>query len=104
MYIVILVTAKDQEEAQKIARGLLEDKLAACCNIMPKIQSLFWWDGKIDSADEVLLIIKSEKTLWNKIQDKVKELHSYQTPEIIALPVVEGSKEYLDWIKDSIVT
>ncbi|MCA9408358.1 MAG: divalent-cation tolerance protein CutA [Candidatus Omnitrophica bacterium] len=103
MYIVILITAKDQDEGQRISTGLLEDKLVACCNIIPKVQSFFWWDNKIDASEEVLLVIKTKKDLWEKVQNKVKQLHSYQTPEIIALPIVEGSLEYLNWIKDSVI-
>ena len=102
-YIVILITAKDKKEAQKIAQGLLEAKLIACANIVDGIQSLFWWQGKIDSSKEVLLVLKTKKILFKKISAKVKSLHSYQTPEIIALPIFDGSKDYLDWISSSCV-
>jgi len=101
-YIIILVTAKDKKEAEKIARGLLESKLIACANIVEGIQSLFWWRGKIDSSKEVLLILKTKKSFFKKISIKVKSLHSYQTPEIIALPIINGSKDYLAWISMSI--
>ncbi len=97
-YIVILVTAKDKKEAGKIARGLLEAKLAACANIVEGVQSLFWWQGKIDSSKEVLLVLKTKKILFKKVSTKVKSLHSYQTPEIIALPLVAGSEDYLQWL------
>src|ERR1700688_2805338 len=97
-YIIVLVTAKDKKEAEKISRGLLEAKLIACANIIEGVQSLFWWQGKIDSSNEVLLVLKTKKILFNKISTKVKSLHSYQTPEIIALPLVAGCKDYLDWI------
>ena len=102
-YIVVLVTAKDKKEANKIAKGLLEAKLIACANIIEGIQSLFWWQGKIDSSKEVLLILKTKKILFKKVSAIVKALHSYQTPEIIALPIVEGSQEYLAWINSSCV-
>ena len=102
-FIVVLVTAKDKKEALKIAQGLLEAKLIACANIIDGVQSLFWWQGKIDSSKEVLLVLKSKKVLFKKISTKVKSLHSYQTPEIIALPVVEGSEDYLGWISSSCV-
>ncbi len=97
-YIVVLVTAKDKKEAKKIARGLLEAKLIACANIVEGIQSLFWWQDKIDSSKEVLLVLKTKKVLFKKILTKVKSLHSYQTPEIIALPIVNGSEDYLQWL------
>lgn len=100
MYIVVLVTASSKEEANKIAQGLLEEKLAACVNILTGLESRFWWQGKIDSAKEVLLVIKTRKTLFNKLAKKVKGLHSYTVPEIIALPIINGNKAYLDWIND----
>ncbi len=100
-YIVVLVTAKDKKEAEKIARGLLKAKLIACANIAEGVQSLFWWQGKIDSSQEVLLVLKTKKILFKKVMTKVKSLHSYQTPEIIALPIVAGSEDYLSWINSS---
>ena len=100
MHIVVLVTASSREEADKIAQGLLEEKLAACVNIVEGLESRFWWQGKIDSAKELLLIIKTRKTLFNKLAKKVRSLHSYTVPEIIAIPIISGSKAYLDWIND----
>jgi len=100
-YIVVLVTAKDKKEAGKICRGLLEAKLIACANIVEGVQSLFWWQGKIDSSEEVLLVLKTKKILFKKVITQVKSLHSYQTPEIIALPLVAGSEDYLRWISSS---
>lgn len=100
MHIVVLVTASSKEEANKIAQGLLEEKLAACVNILEGLESRFWWQGKIDSAKEALLIIKTRKALFNKLAKKVKSLHSYTVPEIIAFPIISGSKAYLDWIND----
>ena len=100
MNIVVLVTASSKKEADKIAQGLLEEKLAACVNIVEGLESRFWWQGKIDSAKELLLIIKTRKTLFNKLAKKVRSLHSYTVPEIIAIPIISGSKAYLDWIND----
>lgn len=97
------MTAKDKKEAVKIAQGLLESKLIACANIIDGVQSLFWWQGKIDSSKEVLLVLKTKKFLFKKVSEKVKSLHSYQTPEIIALPIIAGSKDYLNWINSSCV-
>lgn len=101
-YIVVLVTAKDSDEAKKIAQGLLNDKLVACANIVDKIHSIFWWQGKIDSADEVLLVLKSRRDFFNKVASKVKSLHSYDTPEIIAIPIIAGNEDYLNWIDSSV--
>jgi len=102
-YIFILVTSKDKKEAVKIAQALLESKLIACANIINGVQSLFRWQGKIDSSKEVLLVLKTKKILFKKVQAKVKTLHSYQTPEIIALPIVNGSEDYLNWISSNTV-
>ena len=98
MYIVVLVTAKNKTEAKKIAQGLVKQKLAACVNIVDKVDSIFFWAGKIDQASEALLIIKSKKEKLPKIIKLVKSLHSYEVPEIIALPIVSGDKPYLRWI------
>ena len=101
-YIIVLVTAKDKKEASKIARGLLQAKLIACANILEGVQSLFWWQGKVDQAQEALIVLKTKRTLFKSVAVKVKSLHSYTTPEIIALPIIEGSKDYLKWIEDSV--
>lgn len=101
MYLIVFVTVSSKEEAEKIAKGVLEEKLAACVNIIDTVHSHFWWQGKIDSAKEALLIIKTKKALINKLIRKVKSVHSYELPEIIALPIIYGSKEYLDWVNES---
>lgn len=102
MYVVILVTCANKKEANSIADALIKDKAAACVNVVHKIESVFWWEGKIDHSQEVLLIIKSRKSKLNRIIKIVKLLHSYKVPEIIALPIVSGYKPYLEWINDSI--
>ncbi len=101
-YIVVFVTAKDAAQARAISQGLLESKLIACANILDGVQSLFWWQGKIDEAHEVLLVMKTRKVLFKKLVAKVKVLHSYDTPEVIALPIIAGSADYLKWIDDSV--
>lgn len=101
MHIVVFVTASSKEEAEKITQGLLKDKLAACVNITTGVDSYFWWQGKIDSAKEALLVIKTRKKLFDKLAKKVKKLHSYEIPEIIALPIIKGNKKYLEWINES---
>lgn len=102
MYNIVFVTAKDIEEANKIAKALLEQKLAACVNIADNIKSLFWWEGKIDEANEVLMIIKSKKNLFKKLMETVKLNHSYTVPEIIAMNIEDGNSDYLDWIGESV--
>ncbi len=102
MHIVVLVTAKDTKQAQKIANGLLQDRLVACVNIVAGVRSMFWWRGKVDSSKEALLVLKTKKALFKKVAAKVKALHSYQVPEIIALPIAAGSGDYLKWINASV--
>jgi periplasmic divalent cation tolerance protein len=102
MYIVILITVAKKGEAKKIAAKLLKEKLAACVNIMDKVESFFWWQGKIDHAAESLMVIKSTKAKFAKIVKTVLSAHSYTVPEIIALPIIAGHKPYLDWINESL--
>lgn len=100
-YLVVFVTVKDPDEAQKISQGLLEQKLIACANILSGVKSLFWWEGKVDQADEALLVMKTQKKLFSGVVKAVKSLHSYSVPEIIALPIVAGSEDYLKWVSES---
>lgn len=102
MHIVIFVTASSKREARKIAQALIKQKAAACVNIIDKIESLFRWQGRLDSAKEALLIVKSTKDRLNRIITIVKANHSYQVPEIIAMPIIAGDKPYLRWIDESL--
>jgi len=101
-YIVVFMTVPDKKEATKIAQSLLKEKLIACANIVGPVSSLFWWKGKIDKASEFLVIMKSKKNLFKKLSERVKELHSYEVPEVIALPVIEGLPFYLNWLGASL--
>ena len=100
--IVVLVTAGTGEEARRIAELLLDKRKAACVNIVPKVDSLFWWQGKLDSAQESLLIIKTKASLLPEIVNLVKSVHSYEVPEIIALPIIGGSEDYLKWMDSEV--
>ncbi len=100
--VVILITAPTQGEAKSIGRCLVEKGLAACANIVPGIQSLFIWDGKFCQEEEILIIVKSTREKTKEIIDVVKEKHSYDVPEIIVLPIADGSKDYLNWLQESI--
>lgn len=102
MSIVIFITCANRNEADKIANELIVLKLVACVNIVDKVNSIFWWQDKVDSANEVLLIAKSKKSLMEKIIRQVKFQHSYQVPEVIALPIISGNKEYINWIYESV--
>jgi periplasmic divalent cation tolerance protein len=100
-YLVVLITAASKEEGQRISTALLEKRLAACVNIVAPINSLYTWEGKINNDEEVLLIAKTRADLFeDEFMPTVKSLHSYEVPEIIALPIVMGSKAYLDWIQE----
>ena len=96
--IIILITTGNEKEAHKIAESLVKEKKAACVNIVPRVDSLFWWKGKLDSARESLLLVKTKTSLFPEIVELVKRTHSYQVPEIIALPIIAGSEDYLKWL------
>ena len=98
--IVVFITASDEDEASKIAKALVEARLAGCVNIIKDIRSIYSWQGKIEDEKEVLIVIKTQKILFYPLMERVKELHSYKVPEIIALPIIEGSEDYLKWLKD----
>lgn len=100
MYIVIFITTANKKEATKIAQELIKNKLAACVNIIQGVHSLFWWEGKVDRAKEAFLIVKSKKSNLRAIIKRVKSVHSYQIPEIIALPIIGGNKSYLNWLNE----
>jgi periplasmic divalent cation tolerance protein len=99
--IVIFVTCGSEEEGLKIANALVEGHLAACVNLISPIRSIYRWEGKIWDEKEWLLIIKTQKDRFEELEKKVKSLHSYSVPEIISLPISEGSSSYLKWIKES---
>jgi len=99
--IVILITCGNSDEAQTISNALVRRKLIACGNIIPNITSVFQWENKVTRDDEVLIVAKSQKSHFNAVVTAVKELHSYQTPEIIALPIISGSEDYLEWLAAS---
>lgn len=97
--IAVLTTCGSQEEAERLAHSLLEQRLAACVSIVPRIQSVYRWQGKIENATEYLLIIKTERERFEAIRTALETGHSYALPEVLALPVVEGSTAYLAWIE-----
>jgi len=96
--IVVLITAGSEEEAHKIAESLVRRKKAACVNIVPRVDSLFWWEDRLDLAQESLLLVKTKASLFSEIVELVKRTHSYEVPEIIALPIIAGSEDYLKWL------
>src|SRR5678816_939336 len=99
---VILVTAPDVKAARKISQAVLKKRLAACANIIPKIESHYWWRGKLESSAEALIIFKSTKGRLAALEATVLENHPYETPEVIALPLASGNENYLRWVSDSV--
>lgn len=97
-YVVVLSTAKDVSEAEKIAKSLVEKKLAACCNIVRDVRSIYQWEGKLTDSTEALLLIKTRRDAFAALEREIKALHSYQVPEILELSVLGGSEEYLKWV------
>jgi periplasmic divalent cation tolerance protein len=102
-YIVVFITVKDAEEGQKIAKALVKRRQAACVNILTGVSSHFWWKDKLDTAAECLVIAKSKESLLPEIIKSVRKIHSYSIPEIIALPIIGGNREYLEWIDSEVI-
>ncbi len=98
-YVVVFITVDSRETAKKIANKLLTERKAACVNIIPKVESHYWWQGKIENADEFMLIVKTRAALLGDLEKLVKEIHPYTVPEIIALPIIGGNSDYLEWVE-----
>ena len=99
---IVLTTTGSQEEARKIARALVDRRLAACVNIIPQVESIYRWQGKVEDAHEWLLLIKTTTAAFERVRDAIRELHSYDLPECISFSVEDGSSDYLDWISESV--
>ena len=102
--IVVLSTCATQSEAESLARLLLDQRLAACVNIISQVKSYYHWQGRLDSAEEFLLIIKSARERFDELRAALERAHSYEVPEVIALPIVDGAPNYLNWIGSSLET
>jgi periplasmic divalent cation tolerance protein len=100
--IVVLMTAASVEEATKIADTLVDSKLAACVQVFPEMHSIYLWKGEVERAREVLMIAKTTMAKFEALQSQLRAIHSYETPEIIALPIVAGSEDYLKWLTSSL--
>jgi periplasmic divalent cation tolerance protein len=101
-YIQVFTTTPKKEDAEKIANVLVEKRLAGCIQIVGPILSTYWWKGNVETAEEWLCFIKSKKTLYDELERAIKEVHPYETPEIIALPIISGSKDYLGWLNNEL--
>jgi periplasmic divalent cation tolerance protein len=97
-YRIVLVTCASLREARRIGREVVEKRLAACANIVPGIESIYWWKEKVERAREVLVVMKTTAARMAALEEEVKRMHSYEVPEFIVLPIVAGSREYLRWI------
>ncbi len=100
-YAVILVTVSSKEEGLRIARSLVDSRLAACVNIIPGLRSIYRWQGETLDEGEFLLFIKTRMALFEQVEGKIKETHSYEVPEILALPIIRGSETYVNWLNQS---
>ncbi|MDR2719493.1 MAG: divalent-cation tolerance protein CutA [Nitrososphaerota archaeon] len=101
-FVMVYVTVASKEEAEKITRVLLEERLVACVNIVGPVSSRFYWEGKIDLVEEYLLIMKTRRGLFAILEKRVGVLHSYEVPEILAVPIIDGSVAYLDWLASTL--
>ncbi len=101
---LVLVTVSSVSEGERIANRLVELRLAACVNVVPNLRSFFWWEGKLTEEGEALLLIKTRRGLIDRVVERVKRLHSYQLPEVIALPIIGGSEDYLNWLEEETAT
>jgi periplasmic divalent cation tolerance protein len=100
--IVVLSTCATENEAEKLARLLVEERLAACVNVVPGIRSYYRWQGAVESASELLLVIKSSQALFPALREMLQKHHSYEIPELLALPVLDGAPNYLHWLQDNL--
>ena len=96
---LVYITASNKEEACRIGKALVEEKLAACANIVPEMNSIFYWEGKLNEASESILIVKTSEERLQELIGRVKELHSYDVPAIVVLPIFDGNPDFIDWVK-----
>lgn len=101
-YVIVYITAKDKEEALRIGEKLVREKLAACANIIPSIESIYWWKGNLEKDNEAVLLLKSVQGKAQRIIERVKELHSYDVPCVDVIPISDGNKDYFKWLDESI--
>ena len=101
--IIVFVTCESRQQADKIAESVVAENLAACVNVLPGIRSCYVWDRKLTWAEEVLLLVKTTRGRFGQLQDRVRALHSYEVPEIVAVPIQEAFQKYLDWIDESVL-
>ncbi|MEM3736940.1 MAG: divalent-cation tolerance protein CutA [Candidatus Bathyarchaeia archaeon] len=101
-YVTIFTTAPTLEDCERIACALVEERLAACVSIIPNVKSVYWWEGKVDRMSEHIVMIKTVRDLFVAVKDRIRQLHPYRVPEVIAVPVATGSEEYLEWLESEV--
>ena len=101
-YIQVVTTAEKKEDAEKIAKILVEKRLAGCVQIIGPIKSTYWWQGNIEIAEEWLCVIKTRKALYEELEKSIQEIHPYETPEILTVPIDEGNRDYLEWLDNEL--
>lgn len=101
-FVVVLVTAPDLDTARMLARTALDARLAACANLVPGIESHYWWQGKLETSTEILILFKTQKLRLAALEKLILKKHPYETPEVLALPLTEGTQKYLDWIAEAL--
>ena len=101
-YIQVLTTTETKSDAQAIARAVVEKRLAACVQTIGPITSTYWWQGEIETAEEWLCVIRSRQDLYERLEEAIREVHPYDVPEILAVPVIAGSKSYLEWLDNEL--
>lgn len=100
-FVIVFVTVPDEAFAERLARDLVSEKLAACVNVLPSVRSVYAWQGEICNEGELLCLLKTRRALFPAVRERVLDLHPYQVPEVIAIPLVEGSETYLAWLRDN---
>jgi periplasmic divalent cation tolerance protein len=103
LYVQVVTTTEKKEDAEKIAKAIVEKRLAGCVQILGPILSTYWWKGTMETAQEWQCLMKTRKDLYGEIEKVLKAIHPYETPEIIAIPIVDGSREYLGWLRNELI-
>lgn len=102
-FIIVYMTAEKKEDAESISKKLVEDRLVACAQVVGPIRSIYWWKGDVEDSPEWLAILKTKSGLFERLIKRIKELHPYEVPEIVGVPITHGSEDYLNWLKDEVL-
>lgn len=102
MHVIVYITASNIEEAKDLVEVIVKERLAACANVVERVESVYWWKGKLERDNESLIILKTREDKLDELIKRVRQLHSYENPEIVAVPILKGSAEYLNWIDDEL--